>query len=207
VSEFFVPTIGKLLEKSAPPNSVVPAGGFGLTLNEKGQIPSAAVMAPFTGTAGTLQVSSAGVLSWSGAEYTPWKSYTPVWTSSGTAPSIGNSVAQGQYTKIGNLVVYQGQIVFGNTATFGTGNYRISFPVTPSVTWTNGRIGSYDGYDGSTGNGNQGICYFNGAADTYFQMFHHATFPTGTLSFVGQLVPWTWASTDELNWTVVYRAA
>lgn len=60
-------SLAKILQDVAPPNSVAPTGGFGLTLDENGRIPDATVLAPFTGAAGTLTVSSTGAVSWGSA--------------------------------------------------------------------------------------------------------------------------------------------
>lgn len=60
-------SLTKILQDVAPPNSVAPTGGFGLTLDENGRIPQAAVLAEYTGTAGTLQVDATGAVTWAEA--------------------------------------------------------------------------------------------------------------------------------------------
>lgn len=57
------------------------------------------------------------------------QSFTPVWTSSGTAPVIGNGSASGSFTRIGNVVQFAIAVVFGSTSTFGTGEFYFSLPV------------------------------------------------------------------------------
>lgn len=57
------------------------------------------------------------------------QSYTPVWTSSGTAPAIGNGSVSGSFCRVGNLVQFAMVITFGSTSTFGTGEYYFSLPV------------------------------------------------------------------------------
>jgi hypothetical protein len=60
------------------------------------------------------------------------QTYTPAWTSTGSAPAIGNGSLSGQYQQIGKLVTFNFSIVFGSTTTFGSGSYRFSIPVASS---------------------------------------------------------------------------
>lgn len=55
--------------------------------------------------------------------------YTPTWTSTGTAPAIGNGSLTGRYMKIGRMVFCEINMIAGSTTTFGTGNYSFSLPV------------------------------------------------------------------------------
>jgi hypothetical protein len=57
-----------------------------------------------------------------------WKTYTPTWTSTGTAPSLGNGTAVGHYMKIGRTVHVAAEVILGSTSTVGTGTYRFSLP-------------------------------------------------------------------------------
>lgn len=62
-----------------------------------------------------------------------WTSYTPAWTSTGTAPAIGNGTITGAYQQVGKMVLgFRISIVFGSTTTYGTGNYLLSLPVAPT---------------------------------------------------------------------------
>jgi hypothetical protein len=54
----------------------------------------------------------------------PWQSWTPVLTSSGTAPTYSSS---GTYVHAGRWVVFEFNITI---TTAGTGNYTITLPVT-----------------------------------------------------------------------------
>lgn len=58
-----------------------------------------------------------------------WQSFTPTWTSSGSAPSIGNGTLSGSYIKIGRTILFRVKFVGGSTTTWGTGNYFITLPV------------------------------------------------------------------------------
>jgi hypothetical protein len=59
-----------------------------------------------------------------------WTSYTPTWTASTTNPAIGNGTIAGAYTRIGKTVLFRVNITAGSTTTYGSGQYRISLPVT-----------------------------------------------------------------------------
>ncbi len=58
----------------------------------------------------------------------PWTAYTPVWTASGTAPSLGNGTLTGFYRRVGDSAEIQIQMLSGTTTTFGTGTYYFSIP-------------------------------------------------------------------------------
>lgn len=57
-------------------------------------------------------------------------SYTPTWSTSGTAPSLGNGTLQGNYTRLGTngLVFFRFTLVGGSTTTFGTGGWSFTLP-------------------------------------------------------------------------------
>jgi hypothetical protein len=58
-----------------------------------------------------------------------WTAYTPTWTSSGTAPAIGNGTLQGSYLRVGKLVYGHIYWKAGSTTTYGTGLYFFSLPL------------------------------------------------------------------------------
>jgi hypothetical protein len=57
-----------------------------------------------------------------------WVAFTPVWGATGVAPVLGNGSIQGQYTEIGNTVLFNIYLTIGSTSTFGTGNWTLTFP-------------------------------------------------------------------------------
>lgn len=58
-----------------------------------------------------------------------WTSYTPVWTSSSTAPVIGNGTLTGRYKVIDSHTVhYEILLIVGSTTTFGAGFYYFTLP-------------------------------------------------------------------------------
>lgn len=66
--------------------------------------------------------------------FAAWTTYTPTWTSTGTAPAIGNGSLTGRYMKIGRTVIVEINMIAGATTTFGTGNYSFSLPVQSAAT-------------------------------------------------------------------------
>lgn len=59
-----------------------------------------------------------------------WTAYTPTFTSSGTAPSLGNGTVSGRYMKVGRTVHVFIALVWGSTTTPGSGNLSLGLPVT-----------------------------------------------------------------------------
>jgi hypothetical protein len=70
-------------------------------------------------------LAAAGDITWGGAGYTQ---VVPTWTSTGAAPSVGNSTFLGWYKELGRHVHYYGYLEKGSTATNGTGSLAISLP-------------------------------------------------------------------------------
>lgn len=65
-----------------------------------------------------------------------YTTYTPAWTSSGTAPALGNASNTGRYIQMGKFVMFEMLLQFGSTSTFGTGTYYFSLPVTAASTYS-----------------------------------------------------------------------
>lgn len=55
--------------------------------------------------------------------------FTPTWTSSGSAPSIGNGTFTGYFSMTGKKVYLRFKFVGGSGTTWGTGTYYITLPV------------------------------------------------------------------------------
>lgn len=65
---------------------------------------------------------------WDGLQ-AAWDTYTPAWTSNGSAPSIGNGSISGKYYRVGKTVKAAIEITIGTTTVVGTGFYGFSLPV------------------------------------------------------------------------------
>lgn len=85
----------------------------------------------FTGavTAGTTLAATGDFTGAANQNMGAWTTYTPTWTSSGTAPVVNNGVLVGRYTRIGRLITCIINFIPGSTTTFGTGNYSFALPV------------------------------------------------------------------------------
>ncbi|WP_327132020.1 hypothetical protein OG311_13600 [Streptomyces sp. NBC_01343] len=62
-----------------------------------------------------------------------WTAYTPVWSASGTAVSLGNGTVTGQYMQVGSMVWVKIVFTAGSSTTYGTGFWRLTLPVTPEL--------------------------------------------------------------------------
>jgi hypothetical protein len=62
-----------------------------------------------------------------------WQTYAPTWTTSGTAPAIGNGSISGRYVQFGKTVHFKILFTAGTTTTFGTGTWSFSLPVVNSA--------------------------------------------------------------------------
>lgn len=55
--------------------------------------------------------------------------YVPVWSSTGTAVSLGDGTIYGRYALLGRMVHVYIELTMGSTTTYGTGTYRFSLPI------------------------------------------------------------------------------
>ena len=143
------------------------------------------------------QVLTAAIMNQIGAAS---ESYTPAWTSTGTAPAIGNGTLSGMYFRLNKLIIARATWIAGSTTTYGTGNYRISLPVT-------------------TNNANfvTGFGYFSDAStfNAYVMVAQQITTSTVQMSWNvggingvwGQANPVAMANGDSMSATFIYEAA
>ena len=140
-------------------------------------------------------------LSWAGrAGISGWASYTPTWTSSGTAPAIGNGTASGFYQHVGYGLIVVGHIVFGSTSTYGTGNYSFATPVTAAL-----HSLTYSGF-GHALLVDTGTATRHGIVVVLQDTIQIRYTDTGS-SLVGQTTPHTWANTDEIHFSYIAESA
>jgi hypothetical protein len=127
-----------------------------------------------------------------------WTSYGVTWTSTGTAPAVGNGALVGYYGKVGRVVTVKISLTSGSTTTYGTGVYIFSLPFAAATTgvpsagipqmggWSMGNNGNGLFYGGPAavqqGAPNQVIGFVNASAN-----FMGATNPT-TLSGAGSFI-------------------
>lgn len=136
-----------------------------------------------------------------------YKAYVPTWGATGTAPVLNNGTLTGRYITLGKFTQVWGILTMGSTTTFGTGAYVFGFPV--GVLPNQSRaVGIFDGIDASSGARMFGVCEPQGGAAGAgaFAMVFPNTWPGGSGNSVSTTVPWTWAASDQIFWSLVYEA-
>lgn len=137
------------------------------------------------------------------AEIAPdWKDFKPVWTATTTNPVLNNGTLRTRYVRTGNVVHFQGVLTPGSTTTFGSGEYRLSLPVTAvaGISWQS--IGGGWVLDVSTGNAWNTTAFFAGSTTIVLRM--------GTGSGANgwsNSAPFTLAQSDIVSFYVTYEAA
>jgi len=138
---------------------------------------------------------------WETMGQTLTSTYTPALTAATTNPTLGGgSSALGRYTLFnGNWCTVRGTIQFGTTGpNAGSGQYFISLPFNANGSITVGVPfqGSLAIRDSSAGDLREGNVYAAANAGT-FSMIQTA--------IVTSAVPWTWAASDYISWTMTYE--
>lgn len=125
-------------------------------------------------------------------------SYTPTWTNSGTANSLGNGTLTGYYTQIGKVVTFAINMTVGTTTTFGNGRFIWSLPtagdasvVTNGYTFMANRFKSV------------GSVYSQGLATAEST----TTFSIQTVASWNSTTPTVWATSDTVTITGTYIAS
>jgi hypothetical protein len=133
-----------------------------------------------------------------------WQAYTPVWTATGTAPSLGNGLLTGRYSISGDTVRFEIMFVPGSTTTFGTGVWFFSLPVTGHADY--GGSNRYPvsmptrAIDNSTGSYRNAVSHFQTASTIFASVA-----ADGAISQYGPTTPFTWAQDDRLMITGSYE--
>lgn len=138
----------------------------------------------------------------------PYSTYVPELTATTVNPTYGASPTKsGQYIQIGKFVHCFGHINVGGAGfAAGTGDYRISLPVTASVPIANAKIGTARLVDASAVALALPQCQVISGGLT-LGMSYPAAWPSGASTQVGAAAPWVWAQGDDLFWDISYRAA
>lgn len=129
-----------------------------------------------------------------------WQTYAPAWTSTGTAPVIGNGSVTGRYSKVGRTCVGGVMLLLGSTSNAGTGFYNLSlpFPSATVATWQ---------WQGTWNANLSGGAYIGvsvvGSNSSQITMYTTAL-PVG---IVGQVSPSTFTTTSQLWVTFCYETA
>ncbi|WP_416977635.1 hypothetical protein [Streptomyces sp. T028] len=166
---------------------------------------------------GQYRDSSDGTLQrWDGSTWVSyqrvpsWSSYTPVWYSStGTAPVVGNGSLNGRYVKLGTLVHVRVRLVIGSTTNLSAldsaGAWSISMPFLPAAGWMTDILLNVVGYSSNGFRFFQGTSQLwtnNGGVAARFTVTSGTTAASWTKS-----VPYTWQAGDVLSISGSYESA
>lgn len=127
--------------------------------------------------------------------YPGWFSYTPTWTSTGTAPAVGNGTIQGAFEVTGQKVIVKVRLTTGNTTTFGTGTYSFSYPITEDTSGSlSNALGTFVAFD-------------NSASQFYGGVWRNQTLQSygSPLAGVTNTAPVTWDDPDSFIASITYR--
>lgn len=125
-------------------------------------------------------------------------SYTPVWTTTGTAPDIGDGTLSGRYSLNGRICTVQFELVAGSTTTFGTGQFQLSlpFPVANAGQRAQGMARIFESGVG------QYVALVEAGANSSTMVFYPTTTNTAP---VNANTPMVWSSGDSLRGTITYQ--
>lgn len=126
----------------------------------------------------------------------PFQTYTPAWTAASSNPSLGDGTLTGYYTKVGRTVTATVRLAMGSTTTFGSGIWYITLPFAASTSIP--QHGSCVMVDSGTNN------YLGVVMPLQDGTARAVVFANAAANNVGSAVPFTWASGDELRFTITY---
>lgn len=140
--------------------------------------------------AATIEVLSSGSV---GDSLGAWTSFTPTWTTDGSAPTLGNGTVTGQYKRLdatAYLVIIN--FVFGSTSAVGTGNFRFALPFTAGASFEQTFAGRLL---------DNGTAHFVAAGlISAGNAFANVAVADATgVRLAGAGVPITWATGDQIN--------
>lgn len=130
-----------------------------------------------------------------------WTTYTPTWSCSGSAPSLGNGTLTGRYHRPAgsDLIVAEGFLSCGSTTTYGTGTFRFALPANAAASAVGVTIGPGQVLDTGT---------FRRPAAAVLAAASYVTIISLTSpGDVGNGTPQTFATGDAISWSITYQAA
>ena len=119
--------------------------------------------------------------------------WTPTWSATGTAVSLGDGTVTGHYILDGDLLHFTVVLTAGSTTTYGTGAWGFTLP-SEFVSIAVGQVVQAVAIDDSTA-AERGLTFRVGASSS-------SVFPgtfTSTPALVGTGVPIAWAVSDTLT--------
>lgn len=134
-----------------------------------------------------------------------WQDYTPEWSSTGTQPGLVDGTIAGHFAEFGDFVIVRLVLTAGSFTSFGTGNWRFTYPKQARLhTPWHGHGGWFHVKESGGGR------YFGMpryvSPDT-FTITYRAASQAGVLaSDFNATGPLTWQSGDNLDGTFFYEA-
>jgi hypothetical protein len=133
----------------------------------------------------------------------PWTAYTPSWSSSGTAPAIGNGTLTGGFIEANKLIHFWVSMTAGSTTTYGTGNWTITLPVAD--------VGQRFSFSGIARDTSASASYPIAGERISSATLQLRAWPTSAAGAVftnlSSTVPFTWATGDSFTLNGTYEAA
>lgn len=129
-----------------------------------------------------------------------WKDYSPAWSASTTNPVIKNGNIVGRYAVIGRTILVAVKILMGSTTTYGSGTWQIGLPYKSKQRDDLYMGGSLRAYDFSVTTNYVGIPLTDNVNKGFVQLYTHSA-----VAPVSSTVPFTWATSDELEVFVTYE--
>jgi hypothetical protein len=122
-------------------------------------------------------------------------SYTPTWTTSGSAPVLGNGSLTGYYIRNGRTVAVTAELALGSTSTTGTGDWRFALPTTSQRNWL-----------GSATLVNVGVQSYLGTAIALENQSYVVITADAAGGNVEATIPFTWGVNDTVRFSVQYES-
>lgn len=136
-----------------------------------------------------------------------WTTYTPTWSTTGTAPGLGNGILSGEYALRGDMCTVRVNLAMGSTTTYGTGEFRWLLPFT-GATLAHAdfhQCGSADAIDRATA-WHAGTARIASGA-SHLMILSPTSATGGTGGEWNSTRPFTWANLDVLSAQVTYKIA
>jgi hypothetical protein len=132
-------------------------------------------------------------------------SYTPTWSSTGSAPSIGNGSIVGKWWRQGQTVYFSILLTAGSSTTFGSGAWKFTVPIAIESSGSLSFVVSGVAVDNSAGNAAFAVSStgFLLSSSTVFELW----VPGGASNVVTPTAPMAWATSDVLEIVGSYFAA
>jgi len=132
--------------------------------------------------------------------YPGWFNFTPTWTSTGTAPAIGNASVNARFSVVGKTVHAVVSINFGSSSTFGTGDWRFALP--PMGAPLNEHVGSVWAVDQGTAYRTATLLIDSGNAT--FRIFTNDAAAASEYTATNPMT-WSGANADLLRFSGTYE--